>query len=98
MQRPDINNRRLVNVSPLFTKPFLRNVLPSENYVQNTVTFIRANLPILHLEMKLAKNAHFQRSEISVEFSTFDSGELVSVINRNLSLRLLPTVKPLIKR
>lgn len=70
MQRPDIYNRRFVYVGPLLTKPFLRNVLPTKNYVQNSVTLIRANLPILHLEIELAKNTHLQSPKVGVETSS----------------------------
>jgi hypothetical protein len=69
MQKPDVYNRRLVYVSPLFTEPPLRYVFSSEDYVQNAIAFIGAYLPVLHLEVKLAKNAHFQSSKVSIQIT-----------------------------
>ncbi len=57
-------------VSPLLAKPPLRNKFPSINYVQDSISFIGAYLPILHLEMELAKNAHLQSPKISIEITS----------------------------
>ena len=35
--------------------------------MQNPIALVRAYLPILHFKMKLAKNAHFQSSKVSIK-------------------------------
>jgi hypothetical protein len=47
-----------VYVSPLRTKPLLRYVLPSESNMQNPITLVCSDFPVLHLEMILSENAH----------------------------------------
>jgi hypothetical protein len=59
-----------VYVSPLLTKPLLWNILPPEDYMQNTISLIGAYLPVLHLEAVFPKNPHFQSPEISIEIPT----------------------------
>ena len=58
-----------MDFSPLRTQPFLGDIFPPEDYVQNTITLIRANLPILHFEVKLPINSHFQSPEVSVKIA-----------------------------
>ena len=58
-------------VSPLRAKPLLRYVFSSINNVQDSITLVCPDFPILHLEMELAKNARFQRPKISVKTSAY---------------------------
>jgi hypothetical protein len=37
--------------------------------MQNTVALIRTDLPILHLEMILSENAHFQSPKVSIKIT-----------------------------
>jgi hypothetical protein len=69
MQTSNVHNRRLMNFSPRFTKSSLRNILTSENNVQNAITLIRAYLPILHLKMKFTINTHLQSPKISIKIT-----------------------------
>jgi hypothetical protein len=57
-------------VSPLRTEPPLRYEFPSENNMQDSIALICSDLPVLHLEMILAQNTHFQCSKISVQIPT----------------------------
>jgi hypothetical protein len=70
VERPNVYDRRLVDFSPLFAKPLLRDVLSTKNYVQNAITFIRTDFPILHLEMIFPENTHLQSSKVSVKTAT----------------------------
>jgi hypothetical protein len=63
-----------MNVSPLFTQPLLRNILPTENYVQNPIALVSSYLPILHFEMVFSVDAHFQSPKVSVEIALLSLG------------------------
>ena len=70
IQRSDVHDWRFMNVSPLLAKPPLRNILATKNYVQNAITLVSADLPILHLKMILSENAHFQSPKVSIKITS----------------------------
>jgi hypothetical protein len=69
MHRANINDWRLVYLSPLVAEPFLRDVFSTINYVQDSISLIGANLPVLHFEVKLLETPHFQSPEVSVHIA-----------------------------
>lgn len=52
IQRANIHDWRLVYLSPLVAEPFLRDVFSTINYVQDSISLIGADFPVLHLSAR----------------------------------------------